>query len=399
MNDTVLAETLRDWSQEAEVPHDLAYRVLARRQARRRRLVVPAVAGLATAAVVVAALVAGGTFGPVRTDHGGAPTVAGGGPRDEVHVDTAHDPPQDVVVAGEVAVSAIVTYTRVPAPPDGWQTLQRRYAVANPATGRYEPRSWTYAAVAPGLATAAVLEGRLPSSQVGFVDLATGRLTRWVQVDHPVASLAWSPDGSTVLATAYDGDPDLEKPEGNNSSRTGTARRTGFVLVDVTAGTAEFHGVASADPLGGGRADFGWTLDGHGVRSPSAPPGEKYLDLQGRPVTGADDEAYNTNLYLDAAQFPLTSPDGRFTITRASGLPTAITDNRTGTVYRQQALQVLAWADEEHVVTLAGCHNPCEGTAEFRNGLVLMKYDGSDPVRLTGPRKGVDDWAFELTPR
>ena len=40
-----------------------------------------------------------------------------------------------------------------------------------------------------------------------------------------------------------------------------------------------------------------------------------------------------------------------------------------------------------------------EGTAEFRNGLVLMKYDGSDPVQLTGPRKGVNDWAFELTRR
>jgi hypothetical protein len=396
MNDTMLAETLRDWSQEAEVPHDLAHRVLARRQARRRRMVLPAVAGLAIAAVVVAALVVGGTVGPVST-HDGPP--AAGGSRDEVHAETTHNPPQEVVLAGDVAVSAIVTYTRVPAPPEGWKTLQRRYAVANPTTGRYEPRNWTYAAVAPGLETAAMLEGPLPSSQVGFVDLATGKVTRWVELDHPVASLAWSPDGSRVLATAYDGDPDLEKPEGNDSFRMGDAKRTGFVLVDPEAGTASFQSVTSTDPFGGGRADFGWTLDGLGVRSPSAPPEEKYLDLQGRPVTGADDGAYNTNLYVDAAQFPLGSPDGRFTITRDSGLPTAITDNQTGTVYRQEALQVLAWADDEHVVTLAGCSKPCKGTSEFRNGLVLMKYDGSDPVQLTGPRKGVDDWAFELTPR
>ena len=181
MNDTVLAETLRDWSQEAEVPHDLAHRVLARRQARRRRLVLPAVAGLATAAVVVAALVVGGTVGPVSTHDG--PPAAGG--LNDVHADTTHNPPQEVVLAGDVAVSAIVTYTRVPAPPDGWQTLQRRYAVANPTTGRYEPRSWTYAAVAPGLATAAMLEGPLPSSQVGFVDLATGKVTRWVAARPP----------------------------------------------------------------------------------------------------------------------------------------------------------------------------------------------------------------------
>jgi hypothetical protein len=66
------------------------------------------------------------------------------------------------VLAGVVAVSAIVTYTRPPARPDGWQTLQRRYAVANPSTGRYEPRNWTYAAVAPGLETAAMLEDRCP---------------------------------------------------------------------------------------------------------------------------------------------------------------------------------------------------------------------------------------------
>jgi hypothetical protein len=393
MNDTMLAETLRDWSQEAEVPHDLAHRVLARRQARRRRLVLPAVAGLATAAVVVAALVVGGTVGPVST-HDGPP--AAGGMKD-VHADTTHNPPQEVVLAGDVAVSAIVTYTRVPAPPDGWQTLQRRYAVANPTTGRYEPRNWTFAAVAPGLATAAILEGPLPSSQVGFVDLATGKVTRWVQVDHPVASLSWSPDGSTVLATAYDGDPDLEKPQGTDSFRMGDAKRTGFVLVDPEAGTASFTALPNRE-MNVGRADVGWTADGKGVWSPSGTPDELFFDLEGRPANGNRDDL-NSNIGIDAAALSLTSPDGRYTITRDSGLPTAITDNQTGTVYRQQALQVLAWADDEHVVTLAGCSKPCAGTAEFRNGLVLMKYDGTDPVQLTGPRKGMNDWAFELTPR
>ena len=314
-----------------------------------------------------------------------------------MHADTTHNPPQEVVLAGDVAVSAIVTYTRLPAAPGGWQTLQRRYAVANPTTGRYEPRNWTYAAVAPGLATAAMLEGPLPSSQVGFVDLATGKVTRWVQLDHPVASLAWSPDGSTVVATAYDGDPDLEKPEGNGSFRMGDAKRTGFVLVDPEAGTASFTALPNRE-MNVGRADVGWTADGKGVWSPSGTPDELFFDLEGRPTTGNRDDI-NSNLGIDGAALSLTSPDGRFTVTRDSGLPTAITDNQTGRVYRQQALQVLAWADDEHVVTLAGCSKPCEGTAEFRNGLVLMKYDGSDPVQLTGPRKGVDDWAFELTPR
>jgi WD40 repeat protein len=242
-----------------------------------------------------------------------------------------------------------------------------------------------------------MLEGPLPSSEVGFVDLATGKVTRWVQLDHPVASLAWSPDGSTVLATAYDGDPDLQKPEGNDSFRLGDAKRTGFVLVDPVAGTASFTALPNRE-MNVGRADVGWTADGKGVWSPSGTPDELFFDLEGRPASGNRDDL-NSNIGIDAASLSLTSPDGRYTITQASGLPTAITDNQTGDVFRQQALQVLAWADDEHVVTLAGCSKPCEGTSEFRNGLVLMKYDGSDAVQLTGPRKGVDDWAFELTPR
>jgi hypothetical protein len=45
--------------------------------------------------------------------------------------------------------------------------------VREPTTGRYEPRLDLRRGGA-GLATAAILEGPLPSSQVGFVDLATG---------------------------------------------------------------------------------------------------------------------------------------------------------------------------------------------------------------------------------
>ena len=136
-----------------------------------------------------------------------------------------------------------------------------------------------------------------------------------------------------------------------------------------------------------GRADVGFTADGQGVWSPSGTPDELFFDLDGRPTDG-DRENLNANLGVDAAALPITSPDGRFTITRDSGLPTAITDNDTGHEYRQPALQVLGWADDEHVVTLAGCSDPCKGTDEFKNGLVLMRYDGTDRVPLTGTRKG-----------
>ena len=61
---------------------------------------------------------------------------------------------------------------------------------------------------------------------------------------------------------------------------------------------------------------------------------------------------------------------------------------------------MFGWADDEHVVTLAGCAAPCKGKAEFRNGLVLMRYDGTDQVPLTEIRTGDgNDWSFQLTPR
>ena len=391
----LLTDTLREWSQEATVPHDLADRTLAGRRQVRRRRTVPLLAGLATATAVAVAVTAAGSWGPL----GDAARQAVPALDDDLSVssDTTNNPPQNLVAAGDLAVSAIVTYSRVPAPPEGWQTVQRRYAVVNPTSGRYEPKNWTYAAVAPGLATAAMLQGPLPSSQVGFVDLATGKVTRWVQLDHPVAALAWSSDGSRVVATAYDGDPDLEKPTGDGSSRLGGAVRTGFVLVDPEAGTASFTALPNRE-MNVGRADVGWTADGTGVWSPSGTPDELFFDLEGRPATGNRDDI-NSNIGIDGAALSLTSPDGRFTITRDSGLPTAITDNGSGEVYRQDALQVLGWADDEHVVTVAGCSAPCHGTNEFKNGLVLMRYDGTDPVPLTGTRKGVDDWYFQLTSR
>jgi hypothetical protein len=392
MTDKLLSAVMRDWSDEAAVPHDLADRALGRRTTVRRRAV-PVLAGLATAAVVVGA-VAALAVGLGTGDGAGVVPAADG--RLSVSADTTNNPPQDIVAAGGLAVAAVVTSSRVPMD-GGWQTLRRHYAVLDPATETYRPTDWSYLSVAPGLETAAVLEGDLPASRIGILDLASGDV-RWVPTDHPVASLAWSPDGSRVLATAYDGDPDLQKPTGDHAFRMGDAARTGFVVVDATTGSATFTTMTRGEHFGG-REDLGWTADGQGVRSPAGQAGEQFFDLDGSPTTGSADD-YNTNGYIDAATLSLTSPDGRFTITRDSGLPTAITDNDTGQVYRQEALQVLGWADHEHVVTLAGCSAPCEGTNEFKNGLVLMRYDGSDRVPLTGTRKGADgDWYFQLTPR
>ncbi len=395
-NTTLLTEALHDWSQEVAVPHDLAERALTGRRQVRRRRAVPLLAGLATAAAVAVAVTAAGSWGPL----GDAARQAVPAFQDDLAVsaDTTHQPPETLVAAGDIAVSAIVTASWDPVGTDGWETLHRHYAVLDPSSGRYRATDWSAVSVAPGLGTAAVLEGDLPASRIGILDLDSGEVTRWIPTDHPVASLAWSADGSHVVATAYDADPDLQKPTGNDSFRLADTRRTGFVLVDPEAGTASFTSLPNRE-MNVGRADVGFTADGQAVWSPSGTPDELFFDLDGLPSDGRR-ENLNANLGVDAAALPITSPDGRFTITRDSGLPTAITDTDTGHEYRQPALQVLGWADDEHVVTLAGCSDPCKGTDEFKNGLVLMRYDGTDRVPLTGTRKGsAGDWYFQLTPR
>lgn len=392
---TLLTETLHDWSQEVAVPHDLADRALAGRRQVRRRRTVPLLAGVATAVAVAVSVAASGSWGPLGDASG--PTVPAQPDSLTVDADTTNNPPQDLVAAGDLAVSAIVTVERVPTG-NGWETVHRHYALLDTTSDRYEPSDWSYVSVAPGLETAAVLEGDLPTSRIGLVSLATGEVTRWIPVDHPVASLVWSPDGSRLLATAYDGDPELEKKVGPNSYRVGSGSRTGFLVVDPAAGTATWSATGS-DPFSG-RADLHWTHDGTGVfDTVSGDLDKRWFHLDGSRAEPEDLDTYQLNLGPDV-DLPLTSPDGRFTITQSSGLPTAITDNSSGRVYRQEALQVLGWADDEHVVTIAGCSAPCRGTDEFTNGLVLMRYDGTDAVPLTGIRTGTDDdWYVQLTPR
>jgi hypothetical protein len=81
-------------------------------------------------------------------------------------------------------------------------------------------------------------------------------VTRWVQLDHPVASLAWSPDGSDGGCDGVRRRSGPEKPEGNGSFRMGDAKRTGFVLVDPEAGTASFTALPNRE-MNVGRADVG----------------------------------------------------------------------------------------------------------------------------------------------
>jgi hypothetical protein len=400
MTGSLLSETMRDWADEATVPHDLADRALdghrlhgPSRGPRRYGIAVPLVAGLATAAVVVAGLAVGGTWGP---RHGSGVTSAAGL---DVRADLDHQPPQSLVAAGSVALGAVYSGRLAPIPGSKWSTVQRHWAVVDPGSGTYRPTDWAWVSVAPGLQRAAVLEGPLPTSRIGIVDTRTGEVTRWISTDHPVASVAWSPTSDELVATAYDGDPDQQIAEGNGSFRMHRVDRGGFVLVDVTAGTATFHAVPPPSwPTS--RNDFSWTLDGTRVWEQEAGEARMaFFDLKGARAPRDDVSGYDGNIGTTSASMSSVSPDGRFRFSSDSGIPTQITDTRTGATFRQQALQLLAWADDEHVIALAGCEQPCTGTAEFRNQLVVMRYDGTDVVPLTGRRTSDNSWSFALAMR
>ncbi|CAM5551033.1 hypothetical protein SBADM41S_07748 [Streptomyces badius] len=79
----------------------------------------------------------------------------------------------------------------------------------NQETGRYEvDERWSFLAVAPGMRTAAVLERELPAPRIGLLDLRTGKVARWIPLAQGVGGLFFSPDGSKLVATTYDKNPD-----------------------------------------------------------------------------------------------------------------------------------------------------------------------------------------------
>lgn len=364
------------------------------RRVRRRRWAV-------TSGAVLVVAAAGATVGAsdaLRSHQETAPpaaTVQG------VSTDLENGPPKDFVAAGDYAVSAIVTFSRETLD-DGSEVLHRRWAVYDPATSGYLPTDWSWLDVAPGLEKAAVLEGDLPTDRLGILDLRTHRVD-WVELEYPVAGLAWSPDGTTVLATAYSTTPDLLLGSGDGPGAT-AGPRTGFFLVDAERRTSAYHPLPGLGGLQPGdvpsnmnaRQDFGWSLDGSTIWGPTdSQPDRVFYDLAGQLAEG-DPSAYISYTALSAA-----SPDGGLVIGKQSGLPTNVVNRDGEVVGEQEALQLLAWADDDHLVALGGCVRPCQGKAEFRNGLVLVAADGSGSQPLSVSRKGdgLGAWDWVLTRR
>ncbi|MFC4534256.1 hypothetical protein [Sphaerisporangium dianthi] len=400
---SLLPETLRDWSGEAVVPHDLADRAM-RGRARYRFRVAALAAGLTAAAV--AAVVAVPQL--VLDDRAPATAVPAGPPGDirisvapaepadtDVRTDTGNSPPLKLIAAGRMAVSAYHIY-RPEKLPDGAVRYRSTWYLYNPSTENYEKTPWAALDVAPGLKYAAVLEDELPTRRVGILDTATREVVRWIDLDHPVAEVAWSPDGTRLLTTAYDKDPRvrIERSSTPVPIAEMSNNRTGFHVVDVNAGTARFHAMENPSPMkrtgiqclmGGG--PFGWTHDGALIwESTCTTPSKVFYDLEGRPHDPPNGWTHPWMSSEDAG----ISPDGRLYADsgRPPGPQTTVREVETGTLFGTQTmLQLLAWADDGHLIGL-GCAGGCEN--EFHNGLVLVSVDGKQVTQLSADRKNAE---------
>ncbi|MGP2442303.1 WD40 repeat domain-containing protein [Streptomyces sp. JW3] len=385
----VVRETLREQAAgERAVPPGFADRVLAVRR-RRRRL-----RGLTSLAAVVAAVVAIAVGVPLL-DSGREqqpPAVR----NDGISAHPDQSPPRDLIAAGDVALAAYYTAETVERTAEEG-VRQRTYWLLDPATGRYEKDDrWSYVAVAPGMRTAAVLERELPARRIGVLDPRTGRVERWVPVDHGVGGLAYSRDGGRIVATTYDGNPDLRHrvpgQEGAAAwlSLTGRPSRTGFLVLDVGTEDSTWSAVpAGLDSTS--RRDFAFSRTGDLVYAQVV--GERdglqeFYDLSGEAVQAPADERY-----LRSDVPARLSPDGRLAALgpakeRKDRSWSSVRDPRTGEeVTKVRGATLLAWADDRRLV--AWERTP--GIQEYQGRLVLVTIGSEEVVQLSGTRVPDED--------
>lgn len=387
----LVRDTFQDWSQQDVRPSPgLADRVLRVRRRRRMRDFA-AIASAITAVITAVTVLPGGVDGDesVRPQHFAETVLAHPG----------QSPPRRLIAAGDTAVSAL-SATGWVKQSNGDKVLTRTWQLHNPATGRYEKTKWAWLDVAPGMETAAVLEGELPARRIGLVDTSTGKVDRWIDVDRGVASVEWSPDGERLLATTYSRNPDRfshEKPRNvNGKEEPGPMQsRTGFYVIDVASGASKWSRLSfEQDEHGFGgnaREDIEWSHDGSLVRAPSIyAPGRIFHDLDGRKVPAPKAEKYVG--YPEAG----LSPDGRHVAGdfagRHGGINSSVLDAMTGkTVNVVPGQQLLAWADDSHLIAWGCDPAKCSGKGEFRNRLLVVSLESEKVIPLSGFRKASAD--------
>jgi hypothetical protein len=400
--DELLRDALREQAADgASVPPGFADRVLAVR--RRRRVRVIAGAAVATVAAVATAVAA-----PVLHSGGQDVRPASQMNRSDIIAHPDQSPPRDLIAAGDQALAAFSTYKRVGLPGrDG--EIRRTYGLLNQKTGKYDRTTeWAWIDVAPGMRTAAVLEKGLPVDRIGLLDLMTGKVERWIELDKGVGGVTFSPDGKKLVATTYAKDPDhlywSHKMNVNGKDEPGPApSRTGYAVVDVASGKADWHKRPYWRDKEGwspnARADLEFSHDGKLIYEPiPMAPGRIYYDLSGRKVATPAAEKHLT--WVEAG----LSPDGKLAAGDFAGrgdeIASAIIDPFSGKMTTKvPGQQLLAWADNKRLIAWGCDPKKCRGKGEFRNQLLLLTIGSDKVVQLSDFRKASAEYPGRWIPQ
>ncbi|MCT9080509.1 hypothetical protein [Streptomyces fulvoviolaceus] len=400
--DELLRDALREQAAEqTPATAGFADRVLAvRRRRGNRRL---AAAAAATAAVVVAVAV------PLLDSGKQDVRPSGGGivvEKKDVKAHPDQSPPREEISAGGTTLAGYSLAETVEKSADT-AVYQRTYHLLNPKTGKYaKAADWSWVAVAPGMKTAAVLEQDLPASRIGLLDLTTGKVERWIPVDHGVGGLAFSRDGRKLVATTYGKNPDLRvRTEGSDDwGQEWTSSRTGFYVLDVASGKGAWTEVKLAsdpdDPMGGTflntRQDFALATDGRHVWSgnPMGDIGKQFYDFTGKEVPVPAGDKY-LSWSVDAGR----SPSGKLVAGDFAGkkwkTSSYVLDAATGAKTEVHGQQLLAWVGDKQLIAW---DIGKDDKNEFHNRLVLVTVGSDKTVPLTGFREGNDGAAGRWDP-
>ncbi|MCX4909704.1 WD40 repeat domain-containing protein [Streptomyces sp. NBC_00878] len=379
-------------------PPDFAGRVFAVRRRRRTRTIAAA-AVATTVAVAVAVAV------PVMDRGKDEPRLASQMNQSDIIAHPDQAPPRDLIAAGNTALAAYYTFGTAKETKDRGVS-RRTYHLLDQETGKYvKTTKWSFLDVAPGMRTAAVLEKDLLAKRIGLLDLLTGEVVRWIPVDRGVASVRFSPDGSKLVATTYDENPDLQyladyDRDGDGkkndwTQRFGQSSRTGFYILDVESGKGSWSKAAGDAENLNVRQDFVFSHDGKLVYSAlSMEPHAQYYDFEGNKVAKPAKEKY-LHWSVEAG----LSPDGKLAAGDFEGstktTASAINDPYTGKrLYKIPGQQLLAWVDNKRLIAF----DIAPGTNEFHNRLVLVTIGSDKTVPLSGFRKGNDGAPGRWTP-
>ncbi|KUN80947.1 hypothetical protein AQJ66_25030 [Streptomyces bungoensis] len=380
-------------------PPHFADRVLAVRRRRRTRRLVSVAAATVTA---VAVAVAGPRLSTGRDDVRPASELN----HNDVIGHPDQSPPRTLIAAGDTVLSAFYV-TKAVEQPNGDDVLTRTYGLLDQKTGVYKKTRWAFLDVAPGSRTAAVLEGELPARRIGLLDLITGRVDRWIKTDRGVASVAFSPDGTKLVATTYAKNPDRmfadHKQDIDGKEVPGPVpSRTGFTVVDVDSGKSDWHKAPHPTDetgwFGNARADFAFSHDGTLVYAETPmKPFRDYYSLDGDRADWPADEKGRASAKAGL------SPDGKLLAGEFAGygatIAAAILDPHT---HRQittvPVQQLLAWADNKRLIAWGCDPKKCDGKGEFHNQLLLVTVGTNKVVPLSGFRKASADYPGRWTP-